>query len=157
MNLYLVRHGDAVSDLNDPARPLSERGRAELRTLAQCLASNLDDADIVHSGKLRAEQSAQMIQTTALPRATLGVRGGLNPNDDVEPLAESLQHETRDLVIVGHLPFMSRLTSLLTCGDADRSVYMFDTGTCVALQRHGSGWCVRWMLDPHLLLTGGED
>ena len=135
MNLYLVRHGDAVSDLRDPARPLSERGRAELQTLAQCLAPQLDNADIVHSGKTRAEQSAQILQTVALPNASLAVREGLNPNDDVESLAQSLEHEHGDLVVVGHLPYVSRLTSLLVCGDPDRSMYMFDTGTCVALQR----------------------
>jgi len=154
VNLYLVRHGDAVSEMRDPARPLSERGRAELETLAEYLAPHMETAAIVHSGKTRAEQSAQILQATALPNASLQMREGLNPNDDVAAFAQSLQNENRDLVVVGHLPYVSRLTSLLTCGDADRSVYMFDTGSCVALQRHGAAWWVRWMLDPHLLGSG---
>ena len=157
MNLYLVRHGDAVSDLRDPSRPLSERGRAELQTLAQCLAPHVDAASIVHSGKTRAEQSAQILQTVALPNAALTMRKGLNPNDDVESLAQEVQHEHGDLVVVGHLPYVARLTSLLVCGDAERSTFMFDTGTCVSLQRSGSTWCVRWMLDPHLLLSRKGD
>ena len=151
MNLYLVRHGDAVSEMRDPERPLSDSGRAELQTLANCLAPHLRAANIMHSGKTRAEQSAQILHEIALPDASLQMRKGLNPNDDVQALAETLQHEPSDLVVVGHLPYVSRLTSLLICGDADRSVFMFDTGCCVALQRHGTTWCVRWMLDPHLL------
>ncbi len=151
MNLYLVRHGDAVSDLHDPARPLSERGRDELEKLARCLAPHIEANRILHSGKTRAQQSAQILQAGALPRATMQEQAGLNPNDAVETLAQTLQHETEDLVIVGHLPYVSRLTSLLTCGDAERSVFGFDTGTCIALQRIGTAWCVRWMLDPHLL------
>jgi phosphohistidine phosphatase len=136
--------------MRDPARPLSETGRAELQTVAKYLAAQAQAADIVHSGKTRAEQSAQILHT-ALPNASVQMRPGLNPNDDVHALADDLQHETQDLVVVGHLPYVSRLTSLLICGDADRSVFMFDTGSCVALQRHGDTWCVRWMLDPHLL------
>jgi len=33
VNLYVVRHGDALSDLADPARPLSPGGREELDKL----------------------------------------------------------------------------------------------------------------------------
>jgi len=150
VNLYLVRHGDALSEMRDPARPLSETGRVELQTVAKYLAAQAHTAGIVHSGKTRAEQSAQILHAE-LPNASVQMRKGLNPNDDVQPLADSLHHETLDLVIVGHLPYVSRLTSLLICGDADRSVFMFDTGSCIALRRHGGTWCVRWMLDPHLL------
>lgn len=149
MNLYLVRHGDALSEMRDSARPLSETGRAELQTVAKYLAAQARGADIVHSGKTRAEQSAQILHA-ALPNASVQARQGLNPNDDVHPLADSLQHDKQDLVIVGHLPYVARLTSLLVCGDPDRSAFMFDTGTCVALRRQGGTWCVRWMLDPHI-------
>ena len=150
MNLYLVRHGDALSEMRDPARPLSESGRAELQTLADHVSAHVHVEQILHSGKTRAEQSAQILHR-ALPNASLQMREGLNPNDDVERLADTLQHETQALMIVGHLPYVSRLTSLLISGDADGSVFMFDTGCCIALQRHGGTWCVRWMLDPHLL------
>lgn len=151
MNLYLVRHGEAVSELQDPARPLSEHGRAELQRLAGSIADHAHATTIAHSGKSRARESAEILQAAALPHATLQQREGLNPNDDVAALAFDLQHESEDLVVVGHLPYVSRLTSLLICGDADRSVFMFDTGCCIALRRHGGTWCVRWMLDPHLL------
>ena len=151
MNLYLVRHGDALSDAQDPARALSPNGRRELEQLAGALAPHIRATTIVHSGKTRAEQSAEILRAKALTNASVEVQAGLNPNDDVAGMADALQHESRELVVVGHLPYVSRLASLLTCGDAERTVFAFDTGTCLALERLGTNWCVRWMLDPRLL------
>ena len=109
MNLYVVRHGDALSDLADPARPLSPGGREELDKLANCLVSHLQASVILHSGKTRAQESAQILQAVALPNASVQMRPGLSPNDPVDQMAEELQHAAQDLVIVGHLPYVLSL------------------------------------------------
>lgn len=151
MKLYLVRHGDALSDAQDSTRALSPNGRRELEKLARALAPRVHAATILHSGKTRAEQSAEILQSKALANASVAAQAGLDPNDDVAPMAQALQQESRELVIVGHLPYVSRLASLLTSGDPERTVFGFDTGSCLALERVGTTWCVRWMLDPRLL------
>jgi phosphohistidine phosphatase len=56
MRLYLVQHGDAVSEQSDPERPLSVAGRRDVEAVARLLASNDIRAErVAHSGKLRAQ------------------------------------------------------------------------------------------------------
>jgi phosphohistidine phosphatase SixA len=38
VTLYLVQHGDAKSEAEDPERPLTERGRSDVARLAALLA-----------------------------------------------------------------------------------------------------------------------
>ena len=45
---------------------------------------------------------------------------GLMPKDDVRPVAEELGGFEGSLMLVGHLPFLSRLASLLLVGDPER-------------------------------------
>jgi phosphohistidine phosphatase len=54
MIVYLVRHGDAVPEQVDSARPLSAKGRAEVEATAkELLAEGAKVDEIWHSGKLR--------------------------------------------------------------------------------------------------------
>ena len=53
MDLYLMQHGEARPELEDPARPLSERGRQEVGWVARAAARlRLEVGVIQHSGKL---------------------------------------------------------------------------------------------------------
>ena len=67
MDVYLVQHGQALSDEQDPQRPLSDEGRAEVTKVAEFLGarqSRLIDPPITkvcHSGKLRARQTAEIL------------------------------------------------------------------------------------------------
>jgi phosphohistidine phosphatase len=55
-------------------------------------------------------------------------------------------------MIVGHLPFMERLTARLLTGDADREGFAFGAGSVGCLQRRGAGeWILVWMIQPELL------
>jgi phosphohistidine phosphatase len=53
---------------------------------------------------------------------------------------------------VGHLPFLSRLASLLLVGDPERTLVRFRMGGIVCLTGGPStgGWIVAWMLTPEL-------
>lgn len=58
MRLYLVQHGDAAPERLDPERPLSAAGRREVEAVARLLAcAGARVAQVVHSGKLRAQQT----------------------------------------------------------------------------------------------------
>ena len=62
MRLYLARHGEAKSKLEDANRPLTLRGKKEVEKVAKYLAENKDIhlEVIMHSRKLRAKQTAEI-------------------------------------------------------------------------------------------------
>jgi phosphohistidine phosphatase len=152
MLAYLVRHGEALSEMKDPARPLSKQGEAELIELAGLLAHRFMPmpGSIFHSPKLRAAQTASII-SQALPQAPAPEEAvGLRPMDDPAVWAEQLEVMDRDTMLVGHLPHMSRLASLLLLWDSGREVVDFTPGTLVCLEKAG-GWRVKWMISPDIL------
>ena len=88
MRLYLVRHGDALSPGVDPERRLSEAGHQQVGRLAAFLSARaVRVARVLHSGKPRAEQTAEALAAAVAPAAVPVLHDGLSPNDPVEPLA----------------------------------------------------------------------
>jgi len=153
MNLYLVQHGAAKSEAEDPPRPLTEDGRRAVERLAEFLAARGARIDRVeHSDKLRARQTAEILAARLGPfRGSLEV-AGLAPNDDVEPTRAQLMEETGSLMLVGHLPHLGRLVSRLLGLDADRPAVQFQMAGVVRLERDAAGaWVVRWVLPPELV------
>jgi phosphohistidine phosphatase len=54
-----------------------------------------------------------------------------------------------DTVLVGHLPHLGSLASLLLCGDKEKNVIDFKMGGVVCLKRLNDGkWSVEWMIVP---------
>ena len=77
---------------------------------------------------------------------------GLNPNDDVHPWLEKILIEKKDIMLVGHLPFLEKLTSLLLCGDENARLVLFRQGGIVCLkQKEDKGWAVGWVLTPEMV------
>lgn len=152
MRLYLVWHGEAVSSETDPQRPLSEEGRGSVAKVARFMAANgVRVAKTFHSGKLRAEQTARILADAVALGAPFEEREGLRPNDPPQPIAQIISSLTEDTMIVGHLPFMSDLTSLLTTGSMSGEVAAFHTGAVTCLERYGNGWIILWHINPDLL------
>ena len=128
MLVYLVRHGEAVSENKDPARPLTERGRLEVEKTAKALLAEGAKVDeIWHSTKLRAKQTAQII-SRILNVAVVIEKDGLKPNDLVSPIADLIVESDKTILIAGHLPFLSKLMSLMRTGDEEREEVGFKTG-----------------------------
>jgi phosphohistidine phosphatase len=153
MQLYLVQHGEALPAEVDPKRPLSVAGEADVRRIAAFLAgSGVRVARVLHSGKRRAEQTAEGLAATLAPGIAPESRAGLNPNDSTESLALELAAWQEDTILVGHLPFMARLASRLVAGREDASLVAFEPGSVVCLLRTDQrAWTVAWMLRPGLL------
>jgi phosphohistidine phosphatase SixA len=59
MHLYLVQHGAAKTEVEDPQRGLTNAGRETIAAVAECLARvGITIARIEYSDKLRARQTA---------------------------------------------------------------------------------------------------
>jgi phosphohistidine phosphatase len=152
MRLYLVQHADAVPEQLDPKRPLSAAGRREVEAVARLLAGTGTRAvRVAHSGKLRAQQTAELLATALAPGTVPEVMPGLNPNDPVEPTVRRIADWTSDVMLVGHLPFMAKLVAHLAAGDERKPVTAFVPGTVVCLQQDEAGdWVIAWMVRPEL-------
>ncbi len=150
--LYLVRHGEATSKERNSERPLTDSGAKEVEQIAAWFTSTkLPVDEIRHSGKLRAQQTAEIFaQHLGLPELPAETQG-LNPNDDVQPVADSLSRETKSLMLVGHLPFMGRLVGCLVVGDPEQTVADFDAAGVVVLQRADDRWSIVCAISPRLL------
>jgi phosphohistidine phosphatase len=135
--MYLVQHGEAKSEAEDPDRPLTDRGAAHVRDVANgAAAGGLVKVDrIVHSGKTRARQTAEAWGEAL--GVSIEARDRLGPNDDPSIWEGRLTGE--DLMLVGHLPHLANLTRELLGDDANQPV--FRNGELVGLEREESG---RW-------------
>ncbi len=153
MHLYLVQHGAAKSETEDPNRSLSDAGRQSVERVAEFLAPLRLSVDrIEHSGKLRARQTAEILAARLKPAEGAHEVTGLAPNDNVEPVFARLQQESKNLMLVGHLPHLSRLTSRLLGFHLNRAVVRFQMGGVVLLDRdEAAQWGVRWAFPPELL------
>ncbi len=157
MELYLVQHGEALSEREDPERPLSPRGSEEVRRVAVAAArAGLRPAEIRHSGKRRAAQTAEIF-AAALGKPPVIAVGGMAPNDDVHALIPTFASAPKALMLVGHLPFLSRLANLLLVGDPERTLVRFRMGGILCLTADvpavamgPGGWTVAWMLTPEV-------
>jgi phosphohistidine phosphatase len=150
MKLYLIQHGEAVSDDVDPKRPLSKKGRADVESTAAFMARNGVRVDeIWHSVKLRAKQTAEII-AEALKVKKVIEKKGLAPNDPVDVVATEINASDNDIVIASHLPFLQKLSSLLLTGSESHQIIKFRQGGVVCLEKTDSVWSVVWMVGPGL-------
>lgn len=159
MKLYLAQHGEAEASEVDPERPLSERGRGEVQAMAALLAaSGVQVERVWHSGKLRAQQTALILAGKLLAAGKAEPIDGIRPNDPVEAFVADADVWEQDTLIVGHLPFMSRLVSLLVRGDAQREIVDYRPGSVACLERGAAdAWVLAWMIRPDLLARGAQD
>jgi phosphohistidine phosphatase len=152
MDLYLMQHGEAKAESDDFARPLTQRGRQEVERVARYAAGlRLGIPLVEHSGKLRARQTAEIVASCLEPRPRVEERPGLAPSDDPGDLARALQGASEPRLVVGHLPHLARLTSLLVVGDATRPILAFRMGALVALEGEAGSFRLRFVLPPELV------
>ena len=155
MEIYLVRHGEAVSEYVDPAQPLHERGHSEVSRLARHAARiGLSVAEIRHSTKLRAKQTAEILAAHLVPVRGVHEVEYLAPSADPGRAQDAVENATEPLMLVGHLPHLARLASLLLMGDAHREIVRFRTAAMARLERTDRGWALTWILTPDLVGPG---
>lgn len=150
MKLYIQRHGEAASKLEDPERGLTRAGRIGIDTLAVRLKNRgvcFDQA--LHSSKARARQTAEIMTSVLAPAATLVEYGHINPNDDPHVILAEIQGWHRDILISSHLPFVPALLELLQGNSGATGTLAFTPGAIACLNRLPTGkWQLEWFESP---------
>ena len=154
MELYLVQHAEAVPKEKNPDRPLTEQGFASVRKMASFIARNTDIAitSILHSGKTRALQTAEIFGERLHISDRVKPGKELNPQSHPWGWVERLSKMEENIMIVGHLPYLKRLTALLICQDEMKPCVEFENSGVVCLERNESGiWSINWIIVPRVL------
>lgn len=153
MRLYLVRHGEARSSEEDPEKRLSAKGLADVEKVAAFLRpQDLAVEAVWHSGKTRAVETAEVLAEAVTARQGVVRWPGLEPTDPITPVLNDVLRAEGDVMIVGHLPFVARLTSKLVTGDETVLRVAFGTATAVCIERDPeAGWRLVWMTSPEVL------
>lgn len=150
MQIFLVRHGEAVEERVDMRRPLSERGVAEVRKVAQYLRGKGARIEIFfHSTKERARQTADIIRRELNPQAPLEEKKYLAPMDAPDEALKELGQLTKSALIAGHMPFLAHLVNRLTSREQTKDGLRFETGTLVILDQDSLGkWIISETISP---------
>lgn len=153
MKLYLVQHAAAVPKEINADRPLTDHGRQDTKKVAAFIKPLKIAVEYLwHSQKTRAAQTAEILSEVIEVKTAQAARDDLAPNDDVAPLRDELAALAQDIMIVGHLPFLGKLTSLLVTGSESADTVAFKNSGVVCLNRsEQSRWQVDWVITPELL------
>ena len=153
MHLYLVQHGEAKSKDVDSERHLTEKGQNDVKKISAFLKKfGLSVDTIWHSDKTRAAQTADILASGVVVNQAIVQHNGLAPNDAIGPVKEELIEANEDLMIVGHLPFLSKLVSELVTGNELADIIAFQPGGMVCVeQTDDKAWKVHWMVIPDLV------
>jgi len=146
MDLWLVRHGEAVPEREDPARPLSPEGARAIRAIVESLAGKTGPFDLVAaSGKKRAIQTAAIwAEAAGYPAVKIAETAALAPNATPEAFLGFLEDRGEEgrILCVGHLPSIAAIASFfLSDGDLVRLVFAPGTACRIRLEalRRGAG------------------
>ena len=162
MELYILRHGDAVDRVTggytrDEERPLTEQGREEARLAGSALAALGVRPDLLLTSPLvRARQTAELVAEAVPPRRGPLESAALAPGGRPEAVLAALREAggARAALLVGHMPDLGELVGWLVWGQPDLAVPLRTGGVCrVDLPDQpapGTG-DLRWLLPPRLL------
>ncbi|MDP6560324.1 MAG: phosphohistidine phosphatase SixA [Candidatus Binatia bacterium] len=149
MDFFLVRHGEAKPETEDSRRPLTRRGQEEVEAVARATSDRgVQVRRIFYSEKLRAKETAEILARYLSPVGGAGEFKGLAPEDDPMLAKAELEAAEGSLMLVGHLPHLGRLTSMLVTGDSEKEVVNFPAAAVFCLSQGGKSWKLHWTLDP---------
>lgn len=135
MQIYLVRHGDAVPEEDagsDRDRWLSARGREAARILGRLLREQRVEPDaIVCSPLPRAVQTAELIAATIDFLSPIVSLRSLEPSAQPRIAANAIANAGTSVLVVGHEPSISSLGAYLL---GRPSFPPFRTAQCCAIE-----------------------
>lgn len=113
MELTIIRHAIAEDGEDDAARPLSKKGRARFTESVNALHQlGLSFDRILHSPKLRALETAQLLQPLCDGELHSTPLLAKEPGVELWKLLEGDR-----LAVVGHEPYLSALIAWLLTGE----------------------------------------
>ena len=156
MRLYIVQHGDSLPKDVNADRPLSDQGRADIQRLTEWLSSHdVQIAQILHSGKTRAKETAEILRPWLKSHKQIYKGQGLAPNDSPEAFLHQLRDAEKDTLVVGHMPFVARTVSQALTGAPDRQLVEFVPGSVAGIERsEGASWRLFIFAHPEFLRRG---
>jgi phosphohistidine phosphatase len=152
MPLFLVQHGKSLPKEKDPEQGLSDEGITEANRIANVAGGyGVKVSVIKHSSKKRAWQTAGIMASVLKPEKGVMVMTGLKPLDDVSAIAATLTNQD-NIMLVGHLPHLEKLTSYLITGVTEKTVFKFQNSGIVCLDRDpdNEAWLIKWSLMPRI-------
>lgn len=124
MTLWLLRHGEAEARAHsDAERPLTERGRKEVRRSAERLRGRPLQY-ILASPYLRAQQTAEIVREVlglALPLTTVD---WATPDDSPRDAANRLDSYPGHCLLVSHNPLLGQLAGFLQHGHLQETLLL---------------------------------
>lgn len=134
MHLYLMQHGLAVPEQEDPEEPLSPEGVAQIQAVGRVLKRLDIRPDLIAcSPKKRSKQSAALVaEGVNFPYSDLLESAQVKA---MAPPAETLkllrrQPQTQTVLIAGHLPSLARIASLVLGDGCEVKVHFENGGLC---------------------------
>jgi phosphohistidine phosphatase len=153
MKLYLVQHAKAASKEVDPQRALTEEGIKEIKKVTEFIKPlNLSVDYLWHSGKKRAQQTAEFLAEIIAINKERTACDGLAPNDDVKAIENQIKSINQDIMIVGHLPFLSKLASLILTDSESSGTVAFRNAGIVCLNYTDDEWHIDWIIIPQIIV-----
>ncbi len=159
MEIYLMQHGEAYSEDQDPERSLTPEGEGQIHSSGTALKKLGVDVDLmVSSPKKRARQTAEVVAgELGYSKEGIEVTEALEPLAPSEDLIASLGRfgDRNKVLLTGHLPSLGKIASDLVSEEGDVSIHFEMGGVCridvEALPTHKGD--LRWILSPaHLRL-----
>lgn len=149
MSIYLVQHGAANPKEIDPEKSLSEKGIETSKFMAElAVIKKFKISKIFHSGIKRARETAEIFSKET--GAEINKKDGLAPLDSPVDI-QDLINKNDDSMIIGHLPFLSKLVSLLITESQEIEIIKFQNSCIICLDRdENNKWFIKWTLMPDI-------
>ncbi len=137
MKIFLVQHGEALPEEVDSERPLSEKGREQVKRAAELIKRMTEyPGVIVHSEKKRARETAEIISFT-LGGVRMEARNYLNPKDSLDNITREIAASEASIMVVGHMPFLGKLATWLLGIDMERETVDITQASPLVFSRYG--------------------
>lgn len=160
LNLFILRHGIAVEHgtpgyASDDDRPLTPKGKRQMHKIASSFRAMKLRFDLILSSPLvRARQTAEIVAADLKLKKRLAFADELKPGGDLKSLVRkinALDASPENLLLVGHEPYLSELTSWFVTGRTDARFILKKGGFAkLEAQQLRAGKCasLAWMLAP---------
>lgn len=146
IKLYFTQHGLAVDKTENPERPLSDKGREQTQAMAdKLLVADVSVSQIFHSGKRRAEETADIF-ATALRVENVSTVDYLSPMDDVKKFTQ--EATINNALFIGHLPHLEKLIAYLVTGNENNKVLKFQNSAVACLEQTHEFYQLQWFVTP---------
>jgi phosphohistidine phosphatase len=166
MDLYILRHAKAgergARFPDDSKRPLTADGEKEMFRVAEGMREiDLNFDLILTSPFVRAKRTAEIVAEVFKSnklRLSKNLAGGADARNLIAELNDDYPGR-KNVLLVGHEPYLSELISRLSAGDERVSIHFKKAGLCkltVGELRFGRCATLEWLLTPKQLAKLGK-